>query len=207
MQISLNKENLIKSAYSLSEAQELKLQNLIDELKIWNLHTNLVGKSTLINPWNSHILDSIQISNLIKNKNSSILDMGTGAGFPGLVLAIMDYKKVNLIDSNGKKIRFIKHVCSKYKIKANIFLGRIEKMKKNKYDFLISRALAKLNQLFVYSQNFINNDSVLIFLKGKNINSEIIEAKKQWSFKFKLIKSKSDDRGRVLLVENLSLKK
>ena len=103
MQISLNKENLIKSAYSLSEAQELKLQNLIDELKIWNLHTNLVGKSTLINPWNSHILDSIQISNLIKNKNSSILDMGTGAGFPGLVLAIMDYKKVNLIDSNGKK--------------------------------------------------------------------------------------------------------
>ena len=207
MQTSLNKKNLIKSTYSLSEAQELKFQNLIEELKVWNLHTNLVGRSTIINPWNSHILDSIQISNLIKNKNSSILDMGTGAGFPGLVLAIMDYKKVNLIDSNGKKIRFIRHFCSKYKIKVNIFLSRIEKMKKNKYDFLISRALAKLNQLFDYSQNFVNKDSVLIFLKGKNINSEIVEAKKNWSFKFKLIKSKSDDRGNVLLVENLSFKK
>ena len=207
MQTNLNKKNLIKSAYSLNDDQELKLQNVIDELVSWNLHTNLVGRSTLINPWRSHILDSIQISNFIRNKNSTILDMGTGAGFPGLVLAAMDYKKVNLIDSNGKKIRFIKHVCSKYKIKANIFLGRIEKMKKNKYDFLISRALAKLSQLFTYSQNFIKNDSVLIFLKGKNINSEIIEAKKNWSFRFKLIKSRSDDRGKVLLIKNLVFKK
>ena len=133
--------------------------------------------------------------------------MGTGAGLPGIILAIMGYKKVSLIDSNGKKINFLKMVCEKIDIKANIILGRIEKLKNHKYDFVTSRALAKLNKLLTYSHKFINNDSVLIFLKGKTVNVEINEARKLWSFKFKIYQSLSDQRGKILIIRGLSLKK
>ena len=82
----------------------------------------------------------------------------------------MGYQNINLVDSNRKKIKFINKVCKKLDIKANIYLNRIEKLKTKNYDFLISRALAKLNKLFTYSHNFMNKDTVLIFLKGKTVN-------------------------------------
>ena len=201
-----NNINPLKNLFFINQSQETRFQKLINELILFNKHTNLVGKSTLVNPWNSHILDSIQIIPLINQKKSSILDMGTGAGFPGLVLAIMGYEKVNLVDSNGKKIRFLKNVCKKLDIKANIYLSRIEKLKSKSYDYLISRALAKLNELFVYSHNFVNKNTVLIFLKGKNVNEEIAEARKNWIFNSTIRQSYSDERGKILIIKSLVLK-
>ena len=205
--LNLNNKNSIKNYFSISQSQEIKFEKFIEELVVYNKHTNLVGKSTLTDPWRSHILDCIQISSFIEKKNSSILDMGTGAGFPGLVLAIMGYQKVCLIDSNKKKINFIKGICKKLNIKVNIFLNRIEKLNNKKYDFLTSRALAKLNKLLTYSHNFTHKDTVLIFLKGKTVNEEINEAKKYWFFKSKVQQSCSDERGKILIIKNLTLKK
>ncbi len=204
--LNLDNLNTIKKYFFINRSQEIKFQKLIQELVVCNRHTNLVGKSTLINPWRAHILDCIQISPFIKKKNSSILDMGTGAGFPGLILSIMGYKKVSLVDSNGKKIKFINNICKKLNIKANVFLNRIEKLNNKKYDILTSRALANLKKLFTYSHNFMNKDTVLIFLKGKTVNEEIEEAKKYWSFKSRLQQSYSDERGRILIIKNLTPK-
>ena len=167
---------LIKNIFQITKFQEAQLQKYIDELSLYNKSTNLVGKSTLADPWRLHILDSIQIAPLIKNKNSSILDLGSGAGLPGLILAIVGFKNVNLIDSNNKKIKFLNHIIDRLDIKANTFLCRIESFKKNKYDFLISRALANLDKLLTYSHYFLKKDTVLIFLKGKTVNEEIAEA-------------------------------
>ena len=174
-QLSLVDLNSIREIFSISFSQGVMLQKFVKEIINYNKHTNLVGKSTLNNPWRSHILDCIQITSFVGNKNSTILDMGTGAGLPGMVLAIMGYKKVSVIDSSGKKISFIKYICSKLDIKLGVFLGRIEKLKNKQYDFLTSRALANLNKLFAYSYNFLNRDTVLIFLKGKTVNDEIKE--------------------------------
>ena len=145
--------NKIKNTFSINSSQEIKLIKFLKELAIYNKHTNLVGKSTLANPLRSHILDCIQVSQFIKNRNSTILDMGTGPGLPGLVLAIIGYKNVNLVDSNRKKINFVKHISKKLDINVKIFLSRIEKLNSPKFDFLISRALASLNKLFIYSLN------------------------------------------------------
>ena len=130
--------------------------------------------------------------------------MGTGAGFPGLMLAIVGFNKVTLVDSNGKKIKFLKHVSKKLDIKVNILSSRIEEMKTTNYDFLVSRALANLSKLFTYSHKFLNNKTVLIFLKGENVNDEIKEAKKYWSFNIKIYPSYSDERGKILFIRNLS---
>ena len=132
--------------------------------------------------------------------------MGTGAGLPGLVLAIIGYKNVNLIDSNQKKINFVKYISKKLDISVKIFLSRIEKLNNPRFDFLISRALANLNKLFIYSHKLTDKDTVLIFLKGKKVKNEIQEAKKIWSFNNEIYPSQSDERGSVLIIKNLKLK-
>tara|TARA_B100001123_G_C15268525_1_gene1009343 strand:+ start:108 stop:722 length:615 start_codon:yes stop_codon:yes gene_type:complete len=199
----LNQHSLKKDLFNITSAKEKKFNKFIYELKNYNKKTNLVGRSTLTNPWNSHIIDSVQITSFIKNKNSSILDLGTGAGLPGIVLAIMGYKNVSVVDSNNKKINFIKGVQKKLNLNLKVFLSRIEKIEKKSYEYLTSRALAKLNKLFTYSQNLSNKDTVLIFLKGKTVNDEINEAKMNWVFDFETKQSYSDPRGKILIVKNL----
>ena len=200
----MEKKNILKN-FLLDKKQEALLQEYIDRLAEHNSHTNLVGKSTLINPWVSHILDSLQILNFIANKSLSILDMGTGAGFPGNVLSIAGCKNTTLIDSNGKKINFLKLVKNEMNLKSNIVLGRIENFNNIKYDIITCRALANLSKLISYSQKFIKKNTVLIFLKGKTVNEEILQAKKKWDFQITEHQSISDLRGRVLVIENIKI--
>ena len=199
----MNKEEIL-TKYPVISRQKKNIQKYIDSIIQHNIHTNLVGKSTLVDPWSKHILDSLQLVSFIKNKNLSILDMGTGAGLPGVVLSIAGYKNVSLVDSNGKKIKFLKTIKDNLGLNLNIISGRLEKLHNLRFDVITSRALAKLNILFGYSQNFMKKKSVLIFLKGKTVNEEILEAKKNWKFKFQKYRSISDSRGVILVVERLS---
>jgi len=199
----LKKEEIL-TKYPVLLRQEKNIQKYIDSIIQYNTHTNLVGKSTLTDPWSKHILDSLQIISFIKNKNHSILDMGTGAGLPGVVLSIAGYKNVSLVDSNGKKIKFLKTIKNNLGLNLNIISSRLEKLHDIKFDIITSRALAKLSILFGYSQNFVKKNTVLIFLKGKTVNEEIVEAKKNWKFKFQKHQSVSDSRGVILVIRRLS---
>ena len=200
------KKKKIIEKYRINYQQEKNLQNYLDELVKNNSHTNLVGKTTLIEPWRTHILDSLQLLPFIENKTSSILDMGSGAGLPGIVLAIAGYSNVTLVDSNGKKINFLQQISQKLNLKINIILNRLEKINNYKFDIITSRALSSLDKLLSYSQNFIKTNTVLIFLKGKTVNDEIITAKKKWSFSFEIYSSESDIRGCVLIITKLKKK-
>ena len=177
----------------------LFLERLIEH----NKHTNLVGRSTLENPWVSHILDSLQILPHLKNKNVTILDMGTGAGFPGAILSIAGCKNVTLVDSNGKKINFLKQAKKELLLSFNTILGRLENLNNLKYDVITTRALASLDNLFSYSQKFLKKNTVMIFLKGKTVNEEIQEAQKRWNFHFNKSQSASHPEGSLLVVKNL----
>ena len=200
----MTSKEIIIDKFGLTPEQSYKIDRYIYEIKEYNKHTNIVGKSTLVNPWNNHVSDSIQICNLINNKQSSILDMGTGAGIPGLILAVNNYTEVSLIDSNLKKIKFVKYVCSKLDIKANIYHKRIESLTNIKFDYLVSRALANLSKLFFYSQKLLDNNTILIFLKGEQAKDEINEASKCWKFHHELHQSISDKRGNIVVVRDLS---
>ena len=199
-------KNQIIDLFKLSNKQVYKLDKFIEEIKHFNIHTNIVGKSTLIDPWRRHILDSLQIANFIKSNKSTIIDMGTGAGIPGIILSIINYNNVSLVDSNTKKIRFINNLLPKLNIRVRIYLQSLESLKNKKFDFLISRALANLNKLFFYSQNFLKHDSVLIFLKGKNVKNEIKIAQEKWQFNYKNYNSLSDEQGNVLIIDNLKIR-
>ena len=196
------KKTEILKKFLINKKQHDKIENFLTKLKENNAHTNLVGKSTLLDPWNSHVLDSLQIQNFINNKNLSILDMGTGAGFPGIILSLFGYKHLTLVDSNGKKINFLNMIKDEMKLDLNIIKKRLENLEDLKFDIITSRALSNLSQLLSYSQKFIKKNTVLIFLKGKTVNEEIIDAQKKWKFEFSTHKSISDERGSLLLIRN-----
>tara|TARA_B110000438_G_C15545278_1_gene534557 strand:- start:30 stop:638 length:609 start_codon:yes stop_codon:yes gene_type:complete len=198
----LTKEEIIKK-FLLKKYQQNLIEKYLKLLTTYNSHTNVVGRSTLLDPWQSHVLDSLQILPFIDDKKKSLLDMGTGAGLPGVILNICGCKNATLVDSNGKKINFLKLVNSEMNLGINLVLGRLEKIKNQKYDIITSRALADLNKLFTYSQKFIKKNTVIIFLKGKTVNDEIGFARNNWSFDIIKHQSVSDKRGSLIIVKNL----
>lgn len=197
----MKKKEIIK-LYRLKNEDIKKLELFILELTKENLLTNLVGKSTLINPWDRHICDSIQIRNLIKNKNSRTLDMGTGAGFPGLVLSILGYKNITMIDSKIKKTKFVNKIIKKFCLQTKVVHTRLEDFKTKPFDYITSRALSSLEKLINYSLFFSNENTTLVFLKGRNVNNEIVEAKKYFFFDYKTFKSKSSGGGYIIRINN-----
>ena len=201
----MKKEDIIKR-FLITKKQEVLIQRYIKTLFEFNKHTNLVGRSTLLDPWKNHILDSLQILPLIENKKLSILDMGSGAGFPGNVLSILGCQNVMLVDSNGKKINFLKSVNKRLGIKSKVVLSRVEALNNISFDIITSRALANLGKLFSYSNKFDKKNTVLIFLKGKTVNEEIEDAEKKWSFQATVQQSVSDSRGSVLIIKNIKKK-
>ena len=198
----MTKEEIIKK-FNINSHQEKLLDTYIFNLKKYNKQTNLVGSSTLVDPWNRHILDCLQILPKLNNYNCSILDMGTGAGLPGLLLSIMGCQNVTLVDSNNKKIKFLEKTKEEMNLKVKIVLDRLENEKNEKYDIIISRALANLSKLFTYSHNYLKKNTVLIFLKGKTVNDEILDATKIWKFEYQKHTSLSDRGGSLLVIRNL----
>ena len=201
----MKKEEII-SRFQIDNSQLLKINSYLEMLKEYNSHTNLVGKSTLEKPWKSHILDSLQLLCFIKNKKLSILDMGSGAGLPGIPLSIMGFHNVTLVDSNGKKIKFLKKVKERLGINYTIVQERIESLPHLSFDIVTSRALSNLNNLLTYSQKFIKKNTLLVFLKGKAVNDEILFAQKNWIIDYKKFQSISDDRGAILIIKKFKKK-
>ena len=196
-------KNSVIKKYNLTEKQIDLIDNYILKLKKSNQIHNLVGPSTLDVVWDRHINDSLQLSEYIPNKNSTIIDLGTGAGIPGVVLAIYGYKRMLVVDSKFKKINFIRNFADNNKVKINIICSRVENIKNIKFDFIISRAFAPLPRILNYSLLFCKTNTSLLFLKGRSVKREIQDAKKYFKFHHKLFSSKSHGGGFVLQINKL----
>ena len=177
----------------------------------WNARINLVAASTLPNIWSRHFLDSAQLMQYIPDTARTLADMGAGAGFPGLVLAIMaqDQKKdlqVHAIESTGKKADFLQAVVDELKLNVVVRRERIEDIKDLKADIVTARALKTLPELLKYANRLIHKDTLCIFPKGKGAPEELTEARKYWTFDLETHPSLSDDSGRVFVMQNLRYK-
>ena len=195
----MDKNTVIKN-YNLNNRQVDLIDNYIRRLKKINKIHNLVGPSTIDVAWDRHINDSLQLSKFILKKNSSIIDLGTGAGLPGVVLNIFGYTNILLIDSKMKKINFIKEFAHEHRFEIKTICTRVEKIKNQNFDFIICRAFAPLIKLLDYSRFFTKKNTSLLFLKGRNVMKEIEDSKKSFSFKYDLYPSKSEGGGFVLKI-------
>ena len=186
--------------YKLNKKQVLLINNYIQKLKKSNKTHNLVGPSTLKIVWDRHINDSLQLSDFIPKKKSSIIDLGTGAGLPGVILSIFGYSNVVLVDSKIKKINFIREFANEQNIEIKTVCSRVENIKNHKFDVIICRAFAPLTKLLDYSLFFTKKNTSLLFLKGRNVKKEIRDAKKNFSFNYEIFPSMSNGDGFVLKI-------
>ena len=201
----------IENKFTVSRETIARLKVYEESLKDWQTKMNLVSSSSLGNAWQRHFEDSVQLLDLLPSGARTLYDFGTGAGFPGMVLAIMAQEqlpelKVTLVESTAKKTLYLKHVAELTGAKVTIINDRIENLKPAKVDVITSRALASLDKLLNYSKPLCRPDTVLIFPKGQSHQAEIAEAKKNWSFDIEIYASRSSNEGAILLITNLKPK-
>ena len=172
-----------------------KLKMLETELLKANKKHNFIAKSTEVSIWSRHILDSAQLVKYINFKQGSLSDLGSGAGFPGLVLAIYNQNfnfHVKLYEKSPVKRDFLDEMIDKLKIKAetypNVFDGIIES------EYIVSRAFKKLDKIIQVSREMIKKPHKLIILKGQNAQEEANKAFKSQKYSYKLEKSMTDKK-------------
>ena len=201
----------ILKTYNVSRETIEKLKTYEKLVLEWNNKFNLVSKSSIPYIWERHIEDSLQLCGFITQSDKIVYDFGSGAGFPGVVIAIVAQElcpdlKVSLIESIGKKANFLKVVNDELLLNMDIYNDRIEKLNLTKADVITSRAMASLDKLLEYSKPFCSNKTRLLFLKGEKWQEEVREAEKKWRFDFTTKQSQTSDRGCVLQIENIRRK-
>ena len=184
------------------------LQILCDLLIKWNKTINLVSKSTILDIWTRHILDSAQAWQQRPKKFTSWVDMGSGGGFPALVLAILAKNDApsavfHLIESDGRKCAFLRNVSRETSLNTQIHTNRIENSDKIQTDVISARALASVDKLLDFAEVFKAKDTFCLFLKGQSYAKEIDEAAESWRFQWNATQSLSDNMGVILKIWNI----
>ena len=198
--------------YNVSRETFDKLKHYQSMLIEWQARFNLVSSSTLEDAWNRHFLDSAQLFSLIPNQAKILYDFGSGAGFPGMVLAIMANEKmpnlqVSLIESTTKKTLYLNEVKTVLNLSnVTVLNKRTEDILLPPADVITARAVASLDKLLGYVFKFTNRQTKLIFPKGKSYREELETAAKLWNFKLEVCKNETSADGVVLLLENLRRK-
>jgi 16S rRNA (guanine527-N7)-methyltransferase len=175
-------------------------------LRNWSARINLVASSTLADPWRRHFLDSAQLFPLIPAGADSLVDLGSGAGFPGLVLAIMGIPGVELVESDARKCAFLREAARVAAAAVTIRNARIEAVPSRPVAVVTARGCASLDRLLSYSQRFIGPGTVCLFAKGEQAGQELAVATQQWNFDVTSHPSRTDPRGVVLCLSRVRLR-
>ena len=178
-----------------------QLEALVRTLVKWQKAINLVGRTTIEDVWSRHILDSAQLAPLIPAKARSLVDLGSGGGFPGLVLAVLRPDlDTTLIEVDARKAAFLGEAGRGMGLKKppRVVIGRIETVPAANADVVTARALAPLNQLLAWADCHRGDTAICLFHKGKGWQAELTEATKDWDITCQPLSSKTD-RDAVIL--------
>ena len=172
----------------------------------WQKRINLISQNSIHEIWTRHILDSVQIKNHIGAFSCEILDIGSGAGFPGIILSIVGFENITLIESDTKKSIFLKEAIRVIGSKASVINDRVENLHDKKYDVITSRAVADLDQLIALSHPHLKENGYCLFPKGRNYTMELEKAKKHWDVSCEINPSIIDKQGVILKIFSISEK-
>ncbi|WP_114186822.1 16S rRNA (guanine(527)-N(7))-methyltransferase RsmG [Microvirga aerophila] len=194
--------------FDVSRETEEKLSLLESELRRWQAIKNLVGPGTLDHVWDRHIVDSLQLLELTPTAKTW-LDLGSGAGFPGLVLAIAGYERglqVDLVESNSRKCAFLRHIARLTGARAKVHEARLETVIPGfvgKADIVSARALASLAKLLEWTEPLLKTGTTGLFPKGRDAESELTEARESWTFDLEILPSRTDADARILRITSI----
>ena len=179
-----------------------RLARHLDLLRRWQTRINLVGAATLADPWRRHMLDSAQLAPLIP-EGARVADLGSGAGFPGLVLAILRGGPVALIESDARKAAFLREAVRETGASAEVHNARAENLDLTA-DAVVARACAPLDRLLGLALPLLAPGGVCLFLKGARVEEEVETAHAHWRFTARRHRSRSAPDGVLLEVGGIS---
>ena len=177
-----------------------KLDAFVALLVAWNRRINLVGANTIGDVWRRHILDSAQLYPLLPAPVRVGADFGSGAGLPGMVLAIMGVPEMHLIESDQRKAAFLREAKRVTGAPVEIHAQRAERLSPFKVDVAVARAVAKLDDLLHMVYPYLMPHSMCLFLKGKGAETELALAQNRWSMTAQAVPSRTDPAGRILIL-------
>ena len=182
-----------------------RLQHLDVLLRKWTPKINLVSKNSVKESWSRHIIDSAQVFQSQAMGVDKWVDIGSGGGFPGLVVAILCKElrpelNVVLIESDQRKCAFLRSVVRETGVNAEVLTARIEQAEPQKADILSARALADLTTLLGFAERHLAPSGQCVFLKGASWQKEIQDAEKTWKFAYSQRRSITDPNAVVLTI-------
>jgi 16S rRNA (guanine527-N7)-methyltransferase len=170
----------------------------------WNERINLVSRDSQRDPWRRHFLDSAQLFPCVPKGTQSLVDLGSGAGFPGLVLAILGVAGVELVESDARKCAFLREAARIADAPVTVRHARIEAVPPHEVDVVTARACAPLDRLLLMAQRFIAPQTICLFLKGERAAEELTAARRGWTMRAACHPSRADPRGVILKLEQIA---
>lgn len=189
-----------KTGVSRETLQRLEIFG--ETLRRWQTKINLISPGSVDALWSRHMLDSAQLVDHIPSGTKIITDLGSGAGFPGLVIAIMTGIETHLVESDTRKSAFLREVVRQTDANVDIHNGRAEDMAPWSSGVITARALAPLPKLLTYAAPFLGSNACCLLLKGTAWREELTEAEKSWHIQCQDVVSKTDPNGRILIIRN-----
>ena len=190
--------------FPVSRETLARLEAYADLLILWSARINLVGRATIADLWRRHILDSAQLHPLIPEAARSLIDLGSGAGLPGLVLAILGVPGVELIEADSRKSAFLREAARVTGTEMTIRPCRVQAVAPHPADVVTARACAPLDELLGFAERFIAPRTLCLFLKGERFQQELTEAHKRWTMRASVEPSLSDRRGVILRLQQVT---
>ena len=177
-------------------------------LSKWNEKINLVSKNTLMDIWERHFLDSGQIIKHVEASGKRWVDVGSGAGFPGLVVALLlRDRKIDcdlvLVEKNPKKGFFLKEVIRKLNLTVEVVNDNIDTLEPLNADILTARAFSELNNLIEIAFRHRKKEGICLFLKGENYRIELDKTLNYWFFDYDIVGSLSSSSGKIIRVKKI----
>lgn len=197
--------------FSVSRETVDRLKIFESALRKWQRAVNLVAPATLPDIWQRHFADSLQVAALVPENAQTLVDLGSGGGFPGLVLAAhfadAGGPTVRLVESDQRKAAFLREAARAMEISVEILSTRIENDANlaalSGVDVVTARALARLPKLFALVSPFISAQTVCIFMKGRDVATEVAEARLSWSFESTEHASMTDAQAKIIVVHDI----
>lgn len=189
----------------VSRETRADLERLADLVTKWTRRINLISRSTIDDLWDRHIMDSLQLAVVMPTGAASWLDLGSGGGFPGLVIGIVAKRQnadllLTLVESDVRKAVFLRTAIREIGIRATVLNKRIEALPPQSADILSARALADLPTLLGYADRHLRPDGTALFPKGATWKKEVAAARKEWSFTCEATRSRTDTKSVILTI-------
>ena len=203
-----SESEVLLDRFNVSRESRQKIQAYVKLLLSWQERINLIGPTTVGAVWDRHVSDALQLIPLLPPNTRSLAELGSGAGIPGLIVAMAADLEVHLYESNGKKAAFLREAARQTGTRAVVHNVRLETLRDRtglpKVQCVVARALAPLPLLLEYAEPFLKKGAVGLFHKGQDVDAELTEATKYWRMNVSKHASQCDSRGVVLEIREAS---